>query len=58
MGVQKSRKSIRYTKFSLKLINQLKNINISNTLKKYKFKKLNTFNLKNPESDNYLFFDK
>ena len=60
MGVQKSRKSIRYTKYSLqslKLNNQIvDNKKFKKIVKKNNFHKNNLFFLKNRESNNYLFF--
>jgi hypothetical protein len=60
MGVQKSRKSIRYTKYSLKKKNVLflffNKQKIKNILKKFIFKKKDIFFLKKRETQKELFF--
>ncbi len=62
MGVQKSRKSIKFSKFSLSLklkknINEYLTVNkINNIYKKNKYKKTNIFFLKKLENDKPVFF--
>lgn len=63
MGVQKSRKSLKFTKFSLHLENNLKthkkNLSrktIKNIFDKHFFKKTNIFSLRKLETKKTLFF--
>lgn len=58
MGVQKSRRSIRFTKYSLKLVKKFKTQSICIVLQKHKTIKSNIFVLKKMESTGYLFFNK
>ena len=56
MGVQKSRKSIRYTKFSLKKSKKTPKIIMTHNIKKFSNNDSKFFELKNNKANIYLFF--